>query len=78
MAILNTLVYLLVDLIAMLLKFGQKYDEKEMYLHHGLSASCLIMSLYAGYGSVGVSNMFLISQSTSIFLKFCYTFPKEQ
>jgi hypothetical protein len=76
--ILFTLGFFFVDIIMMLLRLGHKKDEKEMLLHHFCSGSCLILSLFAGYGTLGGSNAFLMSEMSTIFLKFCYLFPKDQ
>lgn len=72
-----SLTYFIVDSINMLKHFGQKYDQTEMFLHHFFGAGCISMSLFTGYGSVGGANMFLISELSTIFLKFCYLFPKD-
>ena len=36
------------------------------------------MSLYCGYGTIAGANMCLMSELSSIFLKICYLFPKDQ
>lgn len=74
-----TLTFFVVDSIAMLLKRRhKKKDEAELYLHHAFAGSCIAMSLYCGFGTIAGANMCLMSELSSIFLKICYMFPKDQ
>ena len=49
-----------------------------MVVHHIFSSGCICISLWSGYGGLGGVNTFLMSEVTSLLLKFCQSFPKDQ
>lgn len=49
-----------------------------MLIHHFCSTCCLALSFYTGFGSAGATSMFMMSEFSTIFLRLCYLFPKEQ